>query len=183
MAIKFHAKPTKLSETPLWEYLPELYELCLDRGIEMTINRAIEMDNSIRRIKLKNIKPMFRELLYGLQTDWEEFYNITLPSWYYKNVYDKVRHYWYHESCRSCRNWAHEARLITFGLTGRCALLKGVTYESDYCPIYNLDLNENILDYTTNQDGCERTYITEAGRKIVQVSKCGIWMYKSSQEE
>jgi hypothetical protein len=134
----------------------------------MTINRTIELNNTMHK----------------LYTTWTEFYHQTLPIWYYKNIYDKVRHYWYHESCRTCRNWTHEARLITFGLTGRCGLANDyITHESEYCPVYNLDLNENILDYTTNEDGCERIYKTICGKNIIQVSKCGIWMYRAKQEE
>jgi len=104
-----------------------------------------------------------------------------LEEWYIDNLRWRIEHHLLGQRCENCRNWHFEGRFAGRGC-GLCDLEHHCYDYHDWCPIWNMDFNIDERGYTTSEDGWERVTVTPAGKKITQVSKSGIWMYKHDGE-
>ena len=99
-----------------------------------------------------------------------------LDEWYFDHIAWRIRHYWFHEKCETCRNWHYCGK---FGdiLVGRCDWERGHLKGSHgYCTLYNDDYNESEL-YTFDEDGWEMPMQLPSGKWITVRSKSGHWQY------
>jgi len=113
-----------------------------------------------------------------------------VEEWYIDNIRWRIKHYILSQRCENCRNW-HFQGVIRFEdhpnerrKYGECDF--DTLYWQDYhgwCPVWNIDFDIEERGYTLCDDGWERGYTTPAGKKIIQVSKNGIWMYKCDNKE
>jgi hypothetical protein len=113
-----------------------------------------------------------------------------LKEWYLDNIDLRIRHNLLGQRCENCRNWHFKGRAAFEDSHsdkkrkyGTCDLYS--LYWEDYhgwCPVWNIDFDIDEQGYTTSDDGWERVTTTPAGKKITQVSKSGIWMYKHDGE-
>jgi len=102
-----------------------------------------------------------------------------LENWYIDNIRWRIEHYILQQRCETCRNW-HFCGRLDGGKLGNCDFHQEYSDFHDWCVCWNLDGKAN--DDYMEEDGWQRAHITPAGRKIVQVSKGGIWQFKHSGE-
>lgn len=102
-------------------------------------------------------------------------------EWYIDNVRWRIEHNILGQRCENCRNWHFCGRMNGRGV-GKCELESQYCDYHDWCPIWNMDFNIDKNGYTLSEDGWERVITTLTGKKITQVSRSGIWMYKHDGE-
>jgi len=137
------------------------------------------MVSDFSRLSFKNIKTAIMDRDFG-------YFMFLIEEWYIDNIRWRIEHHILRQRCENCRNW-HFCGVATFEdiptggrrKYGTCDL--NSRYWEDYhswCPVWNMDFDIDDRGYTLCDDGCERVTTTLTGKKITQVSKSGIWMYK-----
>ena len=113
-----------------------------------------------------------------------------LEDWYLDNIRCRIEHHILGQRCENCRNW-HFCGVARFEdhsnerrKYGECDF--HTFHWQDYhgwCSVWNIDFSIEEKGYTLCEDGWERGYTTPAGRKIIQESRSGIWMYRCDYKE
>lgn len=123
----------------------------------------------------------FKNIWEGIKTCDPGYLMFLFEEWYIDNIRWRIEHHVLGQRCENCRNWYYCGRLSGRDL-GRCELGSQYYDYHDWCPIWNMDFNIDENGYTLCEDGWERVITTLAGKKITQVSRSGIWMYKHDGE-
>jgi RimJ/RimL family protein N-acetyltransferase len=132
----------------------------------------------------------FSNIWEAIKTCDPGYLTFLFEEWYIDNVRWRIEHHILGQRCENCRNW-HYCGVAAFEgdhpndrrKYGDCDLYPH--YWQDYhgwCIGWNIDFDAEERGYTLDEDGCERVTTTLTGKKITQISRSGIWMYKHDGE-
>jgi hypothetical protein len=112
------------------------------------------------------------------------YFRMMLDDFYLDHIQWRIRHYWFHEKCETCRNW-HYCGKIKGHKIGFCDWepynpneTGGWEGSHGYCTLYNDPHIDTWEDwYTFDEDGSEMPFKLPSGKWITVRSRSGHWQY------